>query len=81
MAADVLVLSGGVSVGDYDYVKQVLDAVSGDTNGGLLSTPDVGLHADQAVVDVMHQLDTLASEQLGQMSIRDILGASVSSVE
>jgi molybdopterin molybdotransferase len=27
LAADVLIFSGGVSVGEYDYVKQVLDAM------------------------------------------------------
>lgn len=58
-------------------VKQVLDVVRGD----LTPTQVAGSHAAQAVIDIVQQLDGLASEHLAQMSIRDMLDRSESSAQ
>jgi membrane protein len=58
-------------------VKQVLDTVSGEP----ITPQDTGLHAGQSVVDIMYQLNTLTTNHLAQLSIKDILDNSSPSPE
>jgi membrane protein len=53
-------------------VKQVLDVVGGD--GELKQAAKLHIHQD--ILDIMQRLDVVATEQLAQMSIKDILTAA-----
>jgi membrane protein len=54
------------------FVKQIFDIVGGD----LVQPQEVGLPVDQAVLDIVNQFDSLISEHLARMSIKDILARS-----
>lgn len=56
------------------FVKHVFDVVSGEYD----ATPEQGMRASQAVMDVVHQFDAIITEHFSNMNIMDILSQAES---